>query len=274
MSKDTGQTGSESRTYKAFQLEPFETLDFATHTETDDCTFSAFFTGEGGTFRYLFFGEEEVEAEKEAEKEEEVKKEEEVERENAERILEAAKKRASSIEREAYEKGYAQGEKDGLEMGAKKFDKILDRFHGTLKDMDRWKQEFVRLYEKEILHLIYRIAERVVRGRVKTDNTIVRETILDAFNLAADRSEVTVMINPEDVEYLKEIRPEFFDRIKDLKSIIIESDPSISPGGCFMETVFGHVDARLESQLDKIAKAIEQAFEEKNVEPVDRHSGQ
>ena len=69
------------------------------------------------------------------------------------------------------------------------------------------------------------------------------------------------LVNPDEVEYVKEKRPEFLDRISELKSITIESDPSITPGGCFMETAFGSVDARLETQLEKIAKAVERAFE-------------
>lgn len=250
MSKNRAETGSESRSYKVFQMEPFDNPDHTSRCETDDRTFEALCPdeSEGTTFRHMTFDE----------------------RDKAEGIVDAAKKRAALIEREAYEKGYAQGEKDGLEMGTKKLDKILDRVHGTLKDMVSYRQEFIKLYEKDILHLICRVAEKVLRERVKIDNTIVRKTILEAFSLAADRSEVTIRINPEDVEYLKEIRPEFFDRIEDLKSITIEADPSISPGGCFMETLFGHVDARLEGQLDKIARAVEHALEEESVELVNR----
>jgi len=187
-------------------------------------------------------------------------------REKADGIIDEAKKKASLIESEAYKKGFAQGEKDGLEMGTKKVEKILDRIHGTLQDIVGYGQEFAKRYEKEILHLICAIAEKVVRGAVNVDNQIVRETILEAFSLAADRSEVTVKINPEEVEYVKEIRPEFFDRISELKSITIESDPSITRGGCFMETAFGKVDARLETQLEKIANTVERVYGEESVE--------
>jgi flagellar assembly protein FliH len=178
-----------------------------------------------------------------------------------------AKKKAASIEREAYEKGFAQGEKDGLEIGTKKIDNALDRIHQTLQEMGSYWQEFTRLNEKEILHMICLIAEKVVRGTVKVDHRVVRESIFEALNLAAERSEVTVRLSPQDVEYVKEVRPEFFDRIKELKSITIESDPSVSPGGCFMETAFGQVDARLESQLNEIAKAVERAYGERPNQP-------
>ncbi|HID30557.1 MAG TPA: hypothetical protein EYP19_11210 [Desulfobacterales bacterium] len=191
-------------------------------------------------------------------------------REKDTKVIEEVKKRASLIESEAYEKGFAQGEKDGFEMGSKKSEKIVDRIHGMLQDMLSYRQEFIKRYENEILHLICTIAGKVVGEAIKLDNKIVREIILDAFKLAADRSEVTVRVNPEDAEYLKEIRPEFFDRIKELKSITIESDPSITRGGCFMETAFGKVDARIETQLEKIGNAVEHAFEEERAAIVNR----
>jgi flagellar assembly protein FliH len=111
------------------------------------------------------------------------------------------------------------------------------------------------------LDLICRIAEKVVRGRIEADSDVVRGAILEALELAADRTEVTLKVNPEDIEYVKELRPEFFDRITDLKSVSMESDPSVSKGGCVMETGFGHVDGSVESQLEKITTAVKQAFE-------------
>ena len=43
---------------------------------------------------------------------------------NAKKIVAEAKSKAASIEQDAYEKGFAQGEKDGREIGSKKIDKI------------------------------------------------------------------------------------------------------------------------------------------------------
>ena len=226
-------------------MEPFDGPESPGTVQTDDCLFepvSASDDGAGAAFQCMSLGEKEMELEQ------------------AKGILARAKEKGALIEREAYEAGFAQGEKDGFEIGAKKLDKMLDLTEQTLKGMVAYKSEFIKLYEKEIFQLIFHIAEKVVRGKVEIDHTIVRETILEAFNLVVDRSEVTIRISPEDIEYVKEIRAEFLDGIKDLKSITIESDPSVSPGGCFMETVFGHVDARLENQLERIARAVEQTL--------------
>jgi len=247
LSKNATQTGSKSGAFQPFHMEPFDGPESSTTRQRDDHLFEAVSgidDGADATFQCMSLGERDRE------------------REQARGIVVRAQEKADLIEREAYEAGFAQGEKDGFEMGAKKLDKMLDLTEETLKGMVSYKSEFIKLYEKEILHLIFHIAEKVVRGKVKIDQTVVRETILEAFNLVVDRSEVTIRISPEEIEYVKEIRGEFLARIKDLKSITVESDPSVNPGGCLMETVFGHIDARLENQLEKIARAVEQTLEE------------
>jgi len=39
--------------------------------------------------------------------------------------------------------------------------------------------------------------------------------------------------------------------------MIVTSDPSITRGGCFLETPYGDVDARVETQLEKIYQSLE-----------------
>jgi flagellar assembly protein FliH len=263
LSNTKTDTGTQNGKCEILEMESFDISHPRLAPNTRRSTFEPSYarSGDGNTFRFmpLFDDMEEDDGEDDVEEDD---------GEKANRIIEEAKRRTSLIESEAYEKGFAQGEKDGFEMGSRKLEKILDRILGILQDMVAYRQEFVKKYEKEMLHLIRAIAEKVVRVAVKADSQIVRQTILEAFSLAADRSEVTVRVNPQEVEFVKEIRPEFFDRISELKSITIESDPSITRGGCFMETTFGNVDARLETQLQKITKAVEHAFEEESVKSV------
>ncbi len=237
MSKDAEQSRTEDSSYNLFEMESFDKPGHSSSSGTDTSRFEALYDVDSDHTAFQpssFDGQQDPIAE--------------------------AKQKAALIERQAYDKGFAQGEKDGMEVGTKKVDKTLDRINQTLQEMSSYWQEFIKLNEKEILGLICRIAEKVVHGQVKVDHTVVRETILEALNLAAERTELTVRISAEDVEYVKEVRPEFFDRVKELKSMTIESDASVSPGGCYMETAFGQVDARLESQLSKITKAVERAY--------------
>jgi flagellar biosynthesis/type III secretory pathway protein FliH len=56
------------------------------------------------------------------------------------------------------------------------------------------------------------------------------------------------------------LRPDLFERFKALKSIIINSDSTIEKGGCYLETPCGDIDARIETQLEKIADSMKNIF--------------
>ena len=164
------------------------------------------------------------------------------------------------VEKEAYDKGFAQGEKDGYELGETRARKVVEKIENLLDDMVRLKSGVVRQYEKDMLATIFSIAEKVIHTHVQFDETAVKGTILAALDLTAEKREVTLKINPEDFEYVEKLRPELFSRHVNVKSIIITSDPAISRGGCRLETAGGDVDATVESQLEIIQQSLKEAY--------------
>ena len=181
----------------------------------------------------------------------------------AEDILRKAQEKADLLEREAYEKGFTQGEKDGLELGERKGLKQVESIESLLGKMNSLKQEIIGHYEKEILELVFAIAQKVVHQQVKSDDKAIQGTILRAMKLAAEKSEIIVKVNPEDFDYVERLRPEFLAAIKELKALTVTSDASITRGGCFLESPYGDVDGRVETQLEKIHQCLEEAFTER-----------
>lgn len=180
----------------------------------------------------------------------------------AEDIVTKARKHASALEKEAYEKGFAQGEKDGLELGDKKATKVVEQIEKLLVEVTKLKGEMIRQYEREILEIIFFITEKVVHRKIRSDATIIRETISKAVQLATKKSRMILRVNPEDFDYVEQLKPEFFSEFREMKSIMVTSDRSITRGGCFIETPYGDVDARIETQLEKIYQCLDDAFQD------------
>ena len=178
-------------------------------------------------------------------------------------ILREAQEKASALEREAYEKGFAQGEKDGVELGQRKALKLVENIENVLRSMDSLRQEILANYEREIVELVFAITKKVIHRDIRSDDAAIEGTVLSALKLAAEKSKATLRVNPEDFDYVEELRPEFFTAVKELKALTVTSDPSITRGGCLLESPYGDVDARVETQLDKIHQCLEQAFAER-----------
>jgi len=174
-------------------------------------------------------------------------------------IVRKAHDKAARIEQEAYEKGFHQGEKDGLELGEKKAVKVTEHIEELLQEITRLKKELVKQHERDIIKLIFAIAKRIIQQTAQTNEDAVREVLFKAIELAAEKSEVTIRINPEDFGFVEQLRPEFFETFNDLKSITVTSDPSVTQGGCLLETPYGEVDARIETQLERVYQSLEGA---------------
>jgi flagellar assembly protein FliH len=173
------------------------------------------------------------------------------------------------LEREAYEKGFVQGERDGLELGRAKADKISGQIEKLLDGIAKLRTELVRHYEKDILEMICAVAHKIVCREVVIDNTAVREAVIKAVEFATEKRSVHIRVNREDFDYIEGIKPELFARFNELKEIIVSPDPGVSRGGCFLETSCGDVDARIETRMDLIRATLENAYAGKPDEPTE-----
>ena len=171
------------------------------------------------------------------------------------------KENIASIEQEAYEEGFVQGEKDGFELGEKKAVKVIENIENLFNEITDLKNDILKQYEKEILELIFAVAEKVVHHEVKLDDTVVKSAIFAALELAVEKSKVVFNVNPDDYDYVEKLRPELFNQNKELKSIVVSSNPSVTRGGCFLETPYGNIDATIESMLEKISQCLRESVE-------------
>jgi flagellar assembly protein FliH len=173
---------------------------------------------------------------------------------------EKAREKASMLEREAYEKGFAQGEKDGLELGAAKALKVVENIENLLDEIGRLRTDIIKWHEKDIIELICAVAEKVVHHQVTLNGTTIRETVIRAIQLATERRSVLLRVNPEEFDYIEQLRPELFKRFNELTSIEVVPSPPVKRGGCFLETQCGDVDARVETQMEMISRCLEEAY--------------
>ena len=164
------------------------------------------------------------------------------------------------LEQEAYEKGFAQGEKDGFELGEKRAIKVIENIEKLFNEINSFKQDVLKENEKEILDLIFAVVEKIVHHEVRQVDAAIKEAIFTALDMAAEKSKVIINVNPDDYDYVEKLRPNLFRNNKEIKSIVVTSDPTISKGGCLLETSRGNIDATIESKLEKIYQCFQEAI--------------
>jgi flagellar assembly protein FliH len=137
---------------------------------------------------------------------------------------------------------------------------LVENIEALFTELNHAKDDIIRQYEKEILDLVFAIAGKIAHHQIRSNENAVKQTIINAMEMAAQRSKITVRVSPEDYDIVERVRPELFAEFKEAKSIIVSSDQSVSRGGCFLETPSGDVDATVEAQMEKIYQSLEEAF--------------
>ncbi|RJP76377.1 MAG: hypothetical protein C4522_18510 [Desulfobacteraceae bacterium] len=166
------------------------------------------------------------------------------------------------LKKDAHEQGFLQGKKEGYDAGMLEAGKTVDSLAHIMSSLDDLWHRMVSRYENEIIELVKRISEKVIYGQTQIDNEIVKRAILKTFELIPDPTEATINVSAEDYEFIETAKEDLFEKIKSLKNVSIVSDPSLSRGGCRVETTSGEVDADIGSRLDAISRSIMDAANE------------
>ena len=82
---------------------------------------------------------------------------------------------------------------------------------------------------------------------------MIKRTLHDK---ARQRRSLLLRVNPDDLEVVRNERHRLMDALVRASDLAIREDDDISPGGVIIETEAGTIDARLETQLDALERAM------------------
>ena len=203
--------------------------------------------------------------------------------EEAQKILELSKVEAATIlqgartkveaasataGQQARAEGHRQGMAQGLEAGrqagleearqdfaAKQAD-LTQGLTALLKDVDGKKHRLVAQAHGDLVDLAMAIARRVVKRALDVQPGVAEANVRDAVKLVGAASDVTIVLNPADVEAVSQLAEGLEAEFGRLKHFRMVADASVSPGGCVVRTDLGEIDAQLDTQLARIAKQL------------------
>lgn len=187
----------------------------------------------------------------------------------AQAIVDEARAHASQIEKEAFEKGFAQGEKAGKQIAEKAMEATLKALDAALA---KWqKEELKRSWEKaeEIVRLALAVARKILKREVKQDPSVIVDIVRDALSKTALREEVIIKVHPMDRETLMEARGDLLRELDEVRSLRIEADDKLSRGDALIECPQGELDLRIERQLSEIERAFEALLVERRRDCLD-----
>jgi len=190
-------------------------------------------------------------------------------RRQAEEILANAERDAEELRQQAHEQGYQAG----YESGAAKVDYIAnlkaekvaeEQFNSKLQEtlpiflnaaaqLNQKREQWLNQWETAAIRLAASIASKVLHNAVELRPELSEINAREALKLAAGKTQVSLRMNPDDLSALGDRVEHFSNALNWTGRIPIIPDSSIGRGGCIVQTEHGEIDARLESQIERIA---------------------
>ena len=174
----------------------------------------------------------------------------------AREIVQKAENEADGIRGGARKEGYEQGYKEGYDDGMKKTLPVMDSVTSIAAELKRVRDEFYQNIEREMINLVVDISRSVIGKDIERDPSLVKSVIDKAIQQLKSREELSIKVNPEDLEEAERYRPELSREVEDIEKVEFRGDPHIARGGCMVESNIGSIDARLDTQLEAIRESL------------------
>ncbi|MFH1575217.1 MAG: FliH/SctL family protein [Acidobacteriota bacterium] len=159
------------------------------------------------------------------------------------------------IEKQAYENGFRQGEKAGLELAEKNVEAFRRRYSEAISEVEKLKAHLFARAEKDVVRLALEVAKKIVHREISADPEIIQTLVKVALSHVAVKSAVTIRLNPADHSYFLERRSGISGGDDEEKEVILVADKAIERGGCLIQTECGDVDARIEEEFREVERS-------------------
>ena len=157
--------------------------------------------------------------------------------------------RVAAVERDAFAKGYAQGERAGAEAAATRADGMLKRLAQTVDELAALRGEIIRRTERQTVQLVLAIAERVVSREVTIDRGLLLGMARAALDRLGEYGTATIRLHPDDFNAIG-------GKVNVEGPVRVVADPVVTRGGCLVQSDFGFMDVSPESQFRELARTL------------------
>lgn len=157
-----------------------------------------------------------------------------------------------AIRQEAYNEGFAAGERDGFRSTQLKVRQEaevalaarLEVMEALMTHLFEPIAEQDTQIEKLLVTLVGHIARQVVQRELSMDSSQVERVLREAMKLLPmGANNIRIFVNPQDFEQIKALREKHEESWK-----ILEDDVLL-PGGCRVETEHSRIDASMETRI-------------------------
>lgn len=184
---------------------------------------------------------------------------------NAQRYIDEAKEKTEQIKQQAYDEGYQKGHEEGVTQGKQS---ALDEMQSQMIESVEKTQRIVTLGEKDaknmvitaerqIIEIALAVASKILAYQITENPMVVLPIVKNALEKVCDQEQIVLRVSVDDFETVLQAKQEFQNMVGGEQALTVLADRTIERGNCVIDTSYGMVDARIDTQFDSIREALQ-----------------
>lgn len=158
--------------------------------------------------------------------------------------------RRAAVERDAFAKGFAQGERAGAEAAAARSEAVLQRLKQTVGELQSLRAEMIHKTERQVVELAIAMARRIVHREITLDRELLTAMARVALDRLGENANATIRLHPDDYAATAGSQEQGTGVVR------VVADPMVRRGGCMVHSEFGLIDVSADAQIQELATAL------------------
>lgn len=186
-----------------------------------------------------------------------------------ERCLSEANQQAELTKQQAYDTGHQEGYQQGYNEGMLKgkeailaemqqtIDQTNEKNHQSILDTKEEIKKMMLDAERQIVDIALAVARKILAYEISENPMVVLPLVKTALAKVCDQEEVVIRVSVDDLDAVLLAKNDLQTMVGREQALKIIVDSTITGGSCIIDTSYGTVDARIDTQFENIKKALQ-----------------
>ncbi|MDQ8045211.1 MAG: FliH/SctL family protein [Patulibacter sp.] len=156
--------------------------------------------------------------------------------------------------------GYAEGKAEAQAEVYEAMANAVAALQHAAVELSERRDALCAAVEPAAISLALQGAEQVVGAALEVQPDLIQHAARGALRRLVDREKVTILVNPDDLETMREVSVELAEQLGGIESLEVQAERRVAPGGVIVQTPVGDVDARVDTRLAQLGDVVRDAL--------------
>jgi flagellar assembly protein FliH len=184
---------------------------------------------------------------------------------DAERSVDEAQKQIEQIKQQAYNDGFQKGQEEGILQGKQSgldemqslINEAVEKTQRMLTIGEKDAKNMIVMAERQIVEIALAVASKILTYQIAENPMVILPIVKNALEKVCDQEQIVLRVSVDDFETVLQAKQEFQNMVGGEQALTVLVDRTIVRGNCVIDTSYGMVDARIDTQFDSIKTALQ-----------------